>query len=153
MKRVNWACLALIAIGIASFLAGCQQPRQWHLTARKEGDTVQLCLSNKLECPQEGGIDLDDISVYRYDSVQSNQLIWETSTDSPIGNERLKGLVTYGVPPEKWRNKLTPPALVCGKAYLVNPPAQFFALKCDGSVVVFDFPQLAEFFTPSAPTK
>ena len=47
---------------------------------------------------------------------------------------------------EKWRNKLTPPALVCGKAYLVTPGAHYFALKCDGSIVVFDDPHLEEFF-------
>jgi hypothetical protein len=39
------------------------------------------------------------------------------------------------------------PALVCGKAYLVNPGAHYFALKCDGTLVVFDDPHLEEFFS------
>jgi hypothetical protein len=55
-------------------------------------------------------------------------------------------VVTYGVAPKDWINKLTPPALICGKAYLVNPGAHYFALKCDGSVVVFDDPHLKEVF-------
>jgi hypothetical protein len=60
------------------------------------------------------------------------------------------------VAPKDWINKLTPPALICGKAYLVNPGAHYFALKCDGTVVVFDDPHLEEFFrekTPAEPEK
>jgi hypothetical protein len=53
----------------------------------------------------------------------------------------------YGVPPKDWINKLAPPALVCGKAYLVNPGAHYFALKCDGTVVVFDDLHREEFFS------
>ena len=45
---------------------------------------------------------------------------------------------------------MTPPPVVCGKAYLVNPGAVYFGLKCDGTVVVFDSPQLDEFFTKEA---
>jgi hypothetical protein len=140
-----------------SFLTACQtQPQPSHLSARKVGDTVQLCLSNKETCPQEGGMSLDDISVYRYDSTFNNEIVWEASADSPIGNERIDGIITYGVPPKHWRNRRTPPALVCGKAYLVNPGAIFFGLKCDGNVEVFDFQYLEEFFRQNAspgPTK
>jgi hypothetical protein len=57
------------------------------------------------------------------------------------------------VPPKDWINKLAPPALICGKAYLVNPGAHYFALKCDGTVVVFDDPHLEEFFRDNAPDK
>ena len=148
---------ALPALCFVLLLTGCwQQQPSWHLNARKEGDTVQLCLSNKETCPQVDGISLGDISVYRYDSVANNEPIWETSPESPIANQTISGIVAYGIPPTNWRNKMTPPALVCGKAYLVNPAAVFFALKCDGTVVVFDFQHLEEFFRPTAlpaPTK
>ena len=65
-------------------------------------------------------------------------------------------LGTVGNTPVVRINKLAPPALVCGKAYLVNPGAHYFALKCDGTVVVFDDPHLEEFFrekTPAEPEK
>ena len=150
--------IRLLSIGFVSFVTGCQQQQQqpWHLNARKEGDTVQLCLSNKWTCPQEDGISPGDLSVYRYDSTYNNELVWETSPESPITNERISGIITFGIPPTNWRNKRTPPALVCGKAYLVNPGASFFALKCDATVVVFDFQHLEDFFTQTAlpvPTK
>jgi hypothetical protein len=100
-----------------------------------------------LECPQPSGINTDDISVYRYDSVFNNKLVWEAASDV---EGRFDGIVTYGIPPQDWHNKLTPPALICGKAYLVNPGALFFALKCDGTVVTFDFQYLEEFFRQEA---
>jgi len=148
-----------LALCLFSLLAGCQlpQPRSWHLDAHKERGTVQFCLSNELACPQKGGISLDDISVYRYDNVHDNQLVWETSPENEITEgEKIDGVVTFGIPPANWRSKMPPPEVVCGKAYLVNPPAKFFALKCDGSVVVFDFPHLEMFFREEAgpvPTK
>jgi len=142
---------------LVSLLTGCQQPQQlWHLTASKNSDTVQLCLSTELSCPQPEGVSPAGISVYRYDSTYDNELVWDTEPENPIINGRISGVVTYGIPPKNWSNKLAPPALVCGKAYLVNPGAEFFALKCDGSVVVFDSQHLEEFFrqeTPSQPTK
>ena len=150
MKDAHFAISGFLALCLASLLDGCQQREPVRLNARKEGNTVQLCLSHESACPQKDGISLSDISVYRYDSPGSNELVWDTSPESPIGNERIPGIVTYGIPPENWRNKITPPALVCGKAYLVNPPATFFALKCDGAVVLFDFQHLEEFFRQTA---
>jgi len=107
---------------------------------------VQLCLSNESTCPQQDGISLDDISVYRYDSVHDNEIVWETSPEMSITNERIGGIVTYGIPPKDWRNRIRPSVLVCGKAYLVNPGPKLFARKCDGTVVVFDFQHLESFF-------
>jgi hypothetical protein len=91
------------------------------------------------------------ISVYRYDSLHDNELVWDAEPDNPITNGNISGVVTYGIPPANWRNRITPPALVCGKAYLVNPPATLFAVKCDGSVVLLDFPDLEEFFRQEGP--
>ena len=155
MKSTYLAVSALLAFPLASCFTGLQAGR-WYLQARKEGDTVQLCLSQESQCPQPGGIRLDDISVYRYDNVFNNELVWETGTDTEITNDGIDGFVTFGIPPKNWQNKMKPPALVCGKAYLVNPPASFFALKCDGTVVTFDFQHLDEFFRQEAkplPTK
>jgi len=103
-----------------------QQPR--HLTASKKGDTVQLCLSSELKCPQPEGVSPAGISVYRYDSLYDNEIVWETEPENPITNDRISGVITYGIPPKNWSNKIVPPALICGKAYLVNPGANFFAL-------------------------
>ena len=156
MKNIYFAISVGLAFCLVSLLTGCQLQQPWHLTAHKEGDTVQFCLSHGSECPQPDGIRLDDISVYRYDSVHDNEIVWETESGAEITDDRIDGVITYGISPKNWRNKLTPPALVCGKAYLVNPPASFFALKCDGTVVVFDFPHLDEFFRQEAlpaPTK
>jgi hypothetical protein len=148
MKKIHFALSALLALCLASCFGGPQQP--WRLQAHKEGDTVQICLSHEAECPQADGVSPGDISVYRYDSVPNNELVWDTSPDSPISNDKIDGLVTFGIPPKNWSNRKTPPALVCGKAYLVNPAASFFALKCDGTVVVFDFQHLEEFFSQAA---
>src|SRR5579885_502481 len=101
------------------FFAGCQlPPRVWHMDARKQGETVELCLSNEVTCPQPNGVSPADISVYRYDSTYDNELIWEASPPDPDTNQKISGIVTYGVPPKGWSNRMTPPALVCGKAYL-----------------------------------
>ncbi len=143
---------SLFLTGIVLFLTGCQSTN-WHLAATKKGDQVEICLSNGPTCPQPGGVIPSSISVYRYDSTYDNELVWDAEPDSPITGEKISGAVIYGVPPAHWRNKLTPPAPVCGKAYLVNPAAEFFALKCDGSVVVFDFQHLEEFFRDNASAK
>lgn len=141
-----------LAFCLLFFSTGCQQQPPWYLDARKDGDGVQLCLSNQPACPQPDGVSLGDISVYRYDSTHDNQIVWDTSPESAFSNEKIDGVVRYGTPPKNWRNEITPPALVCGKAYLVNPPATFFALKCDGTVVLFDFQHLEEFFNQNAPS-
>lgn len=156
--RRHRAVTAFLAFCLFSLLTGCQMqpPQPWHLTARKQKDAVQLCLSPTPACPQPDGISLSSISVYRYDSTHDNQLVWDAEAESPFAEEKVDGRFTYGVPPQHWHNKMTPPAPVCGKAYLVNPGAVFFGLKCDGTVVVFDFPQLDDFFRQSAlpePTK
>ena len=157
MKKSYFARPALPVFCLVSIWSGCQlQPQTWHLTAHKNGESVQLCLSQQSECPAAGGVRTSGISVYRYDDTFNNQLVWDTSPENEITNDRFDGVFTYGVPPKNWRNQLAPPALVCGKAYLVNPAASFFALKCDGTVVVFDFPHLEEFFRQNAipaPTK
>jgi hypothetical protein len=161
MKNTHFAVFP--ACCLVSLLTGCQQGQQFpgHLTASKKDDTVQLCLSNELKCPQPEGVSPAGISVYRYDSTYDNELVWDAEPDNPMRIGRISGVITYGIPPENWRNKVVPSALICGKAYLVNPGANFFALKCDGSVVVFDSQHLEEFFgqqdhprgyPPSAPT-
>jgi hypothetical protein len=127
------------------FLNGCTLAMHWYLNARKDGDTVQLCLSNELMCPQPDGVSPSGIGVYRYDNVYNNVLVWDAWPDTPIAN-RISGIVTFGIPPKGWTNKTTPPPIVCGRAYLVTPGETFFALKCDGSVVTFDFQHLDEFF-------
>jgi hypothetical protein len=157
MKNICFAISVLSAFCLISILNGCQLPPQtWHLQARKDGDTVRLCLSHEADCPQPGGVGPDSISVYRYDNTFNNELVWDAMPENPLTNDGFNGVFTYGIAPKHWRNQLTPPALVCGKAYLVNPAATLFGLKCDGTVVVFDFPQLEEFFrqnAPPAPTK
>ena len=137
--------LACVALG------GCQQPHEWYLTASKQGEGVQLCLSNEVKCPQPDGVSPSGISVYRYDSTFDNELVWDVEPDNPITDARIRGLVTFGTPPANWSNKKGPPPLICGKAYLVNPGAHYFALKCDGSVVVFDSPDLETFFRKENP--
>lgn len=131
-------CLALPS-------ASCQNP-SWRLAADKMGGTVELCLSNGNACPQAGGVSPRSISVYRWDNLHDNELVWDAEPKNPFTDSHISGVFTYGVAPRNWINKLTPPALICGKAYLVNPGAHYFALKCDGSVVVFDDPHLEEFF-------
>jgi len=153
MKNIYFAPSALLTCCLVSFSTGRQLQPPWYLDAHKEADTGQLCLSNQSTCPQEDGVSLGDIPVYRYDSLANDEIVWETSPEKPITNERITGIITYGIPPKNWHNKLTP---VCGKAYLVNPGAKFFAPKCDGNVVVFDFQHLEEFFSQTAqpePTK
>jgi hypothetical protein len=130
---------------MALSLVSCQGS-SWHLAAGKKGDTVQLCLSNRDECPQVGGVSPSSISVYRWDNMHDNELVWDAEPKNPNTDRNIVGVVTYGAPPQDWINKLTPPALECGKAYLVNPGAHYFGLKCDGTVVVFDAPLLEQFF-------
>jgi hypothetical protein len=140
---------------LALSLASCQNS-SWHLAASKKGGTVELCLSNGDECPQAGGVSPSSISVYRWDNMHDNELVWDAEPKNPITAGNISGVVTYGVAPKDWINKRTPPAPICGKAYLVNPGAHYFALKCDGTVVVFDAPHLEEFFrekTPAEPEK
>ena len=145
MKKIRFAISAFAAVCLASILSGCQMRPSWHLKASKQGNTVQLCLSQESECPQPGGVSPSSITVYRYDNLYDNELVWDAEPESEV-TTNFDGVVTYGIPPKNWKNQLTPPALVCGKAYLVNPPATLFALKCDGTVVQIDFPQLEEFF-------
>ena len=151
MKNTSLAVSALIALCLVLMWNGCAGPLTppWHLKASKAGDTVQLCLSHESECPQPGGVSPASISVYRYDNLHDNELVWDAEPESPESNS-FDGVVTYGIPPKNWHNQLTPPPLVCGKAYLVNPPATLFALKCDGTVVQIDFPHLEEFFDQNA---
>ena len=142
----TFTAFSLLLTGcLALSLAACQS-FSWHLAAGKKGGAVELCLSNGDECPQAGGVSLSSIAVYRWDNMHDNELVWDAESKNPITAANISGVVTYGVPPEGWINKLAPPALICGKAYLVNPGAHYFALKCDGTVVVFDAPHLEEFF-------
>jgi hypothetical protein len=83
--------------------------------------------------------------------MHDNELVWDTDPEEPVTDGKISGVITYGIPPKDWTNKKAAPALICGKAYLVNPPAEFFALKCDGSVVVFDSQHLEEFFRQQDP--
>ena len=154
-KSTYIAFSLLLTCCLALSLASCQTS-SWHLTASKKGGTVELCLSNGDECPQAGGVSPSSISVYRWDNMHDNELVWDAEPKNPITAGNISGVVTYGVAPKDWINKMTPPTLICGKAYLVNPGAHYFALKCDGTVVVFDDPHLEEFFrekTPAEPEK
>jgi hypothetical protein len=146
MRNICFTASLFLACCLVSLSTSCGQPHTWELTASKKGDSVQLCLSNKLPCPQAQGVNPVGISVYRYDSVFDNELVWEAEPDNPITGGTISGVITYGIPPEHWSNKRVAPALICGKAYLVNPGAKLFALKCDGSVVVVDFQHLEDFF-------
>ena len=145
-RNTSIAVSLLLMCGMALSLGSCQS-FSWHLAASKKGDTVELCLSNGDECPQPGGVSPSSISVYRWDNMHDNELVWDAEPENSITEGNISGMVTYGVPPKDWINKLAPPALVCGKAYLVNPGAHYFALQCDGTVVVFDDPHLGEFFS------
>ena len=146
MKNTCFAVSLFLAFCFFSLLAGCQ-PQSWYLTASKSGDTVQLCLSNELTCPQPNGVGHASISVYRWDSMHDNELVWDAEPDNAETNRRISGLITYGIPPSGWTNKTVPPALICGKAYQVVPGDKLFGLKCgDGSLVVMDFPHLEYFF-------
>jgi hypothetical protein len=136
--------ILLAAVSCGLLLAASGQ--QWFLTARKKGDTVELCMSNGDDCPGPSGVSPNSISVYRWDNMHDNVLVWDAEPDNPLADNTITGDLTWGVPPEHWTNKLTPPALVCGKAYLVNPGAHYFGLACDGTVTVFDAPKLEEFF-------
>jgi hypothetical protein len=140
----------LATCGLALCLASCQS-FSWHLAASKKGGTVELCLSNGDECPQAGGVSPSSISVYRWDNMHDNELVWDAEPKNPITTGDISGVFTYGVPPQDWINKLSPPAPICGKAYLVNPGAHYFGLKCDGTVVVFDDPHLEELFRGNPP--
>ena len=145
MNNTCFAVSLFLAFCFFSLLAGCQ-PQSWYLNASKSGDTVQLCLSNELTCPQPGGVGPAGISVYRWDSMHDNELVWDAEPDNPETNGRISGLIAYGIPPTGWTNKTVPPALICGKAYQVVPGDKLFGLKCDGSLVVMDFPHLEYFF-------
>lgn len=146
MKTARLAVTLFLVCSLVLLSTSCQLQPSWYLTATKKGDSVQLCLSNRATCPQSDGVSPAGISVYRYDSTHDNQLVWDAEPDNPEADGKISGAFLYGVPPKNWRNKITPPALVCGKAYLVNPGANLFALKCDGSIVILDFQHLEEFF-------
>jgi hypothetical protein len=146
MKNTCFAVSLFLGVCFASLLAGCR-PQYWYMTANKSGDTVRLCLSNELTCPQTNGVSPSGIAVYRWDSMHDNELVWNAEPDNPETNGRISGLITYGIPPSGWTNKMIPPVLICGKAYQVVPGDKLFGLKCgDGSLVVMDFPHLEYFF-------
>ena len=96
---------------LALSLASCQNS-SWHLAASKKGGTVELCLSNGDECPQPGGVSPSSITVYRWDNMHDNELVWDAEPKNPITAGKISGVVTYGVAPKDWINKLTPPALI-----------------------------------------
>src|ERR1700678_126629 len=68
--------LLMLTCCLALSLAGCQNP-SWHLAASKKSGTVELCLSNADECPRAGGVSPSSISVYRWDNMHDNELIWD----------------------------------------------------------------------------
>jgi hypothetical protein len=146
--KVFFALSLLLACGMGALLVGCAN--SWYLAAAKKGDTVELCLSNGPQCPQSGGVSPSSISVYRQDNMRDNLLVWDTGPINPLTDGTISGVVTWGIPPKNWTNGLTPPKLKCGTPYLLNPGAHYFALKCDGTVVVFEATQLEEFFRENA---
>jgi hypothetical protein len=135
------AGLLFVALG----LAACGI-REWHLTAAKNGKGVELCLSESEQCPLPGGISPSSISVYQWDNMHDNHLVWDIEPSNPVTDENISGVITYGEPPRGWVTHVVPSPIICGKAYLVNPGAHYFALKCDGTVTVFEAPKLEEFF-------
>src|SRR5947208_923470 len=84
---------SLLTCCMALSLASCQSSL-WHLAASKNGDTIELCLSNGDECPQPGGVSLSSISVYRWDNMHDNELVWDAATDNPITAGKFTGVVT-----------------------------------------------------------
>src|ERR1700719_4927593 len=66
MKTFYFPVSLFLGCCFVSLLTGCQQPFPSHLTASKKGDTVELCLSNELKCPQPEGVSPSGISFYRY---------------------------------------------------------------------------------------
>jgi hypothetical protein len=146
MKSILLALSPLLACGLLLLGTGCQTQPEWHMTASKQGDTVRICLSNGPSCPDPAGVSPAGIGVYEYDNTHDNRLVWDSQPDDPETGGKISGLVTYGVAPPHWTNKLTPPPLVCGKAYLVTPGSTLFGLKCDGTVVPLDYPQLDGYF-------
>lgn len=149
IKNTYIAVLLLLACYLAFSLVSCQS-FSWHLAASKKDGSVELCLSNEDKCPQPGGVSPSSISVYRWDNMHDNALVWDAEPENSITTGNISGVVTYGVPPKGWINKMVPPALICGKPYLVNPGSHYFALKCNGTVVVFDAPHLEDFFRENA---
>ncbi len=143
--QTRTALLALLLLTGSLLVLSPARGDDWHLAAHKKGDTVELCLSNGPQCPQTGGVSLSSISVYRWDNMHDNALVWDAGPDNPTTAGNISGLVTWGQAPKGWTNKLAPPVLVCGKAYLLNPGAHYFALTCGGAVTVFDAPQLEQF--------
>ena len=158
MKNTCFAASLFLVVCVASLLAGCRV-QYWYLSASKSGDTVQICLSNdSTTCSQPGGVSPSSITVYRWDNMHDNELVWDAEPNDEV-SATIAGVVTYGIPPSGWTNKLTPPPLACGKAYQVNPSSdKLFGLKCgDGSLIVTDFQHLEYFFRnidpPDAPQK
>jgi hypothetical protein len=80
-KNAYIAFSLLLTCCLALPLAGCRSS-SWHLEASKKGGTVELCLSNRDECPQAGGVSPSSISVYRWDNMHDNKLVWDASRKS-----------------------------------------------------------------------
>jgi hypothetical protein len=142
------AASLFVAVTLAMSLASCGDGGEWHLQAARINGNIELCLSNTPQCPQPGGVSPDSITVYRWDNMHDNVLVWDVEPTSPITPARIGGIITWGQPPERWQVHMIPAPVVCGKAYLVNPGAHYFGVNCDAtrSVVVFDAPKLEEFF-------
>lgn len=94
MRAYVRATLGIGALCFLFFLIGCQQQPPWYLNARKAGETVELCLSHESACPQQNGISLDSISVYRYDSLKDNEPVWDALPQSEGSDERIDGVFT-----------------------------------------------------------
>jgi hypothetical protein len=93
-KSTYIAFSLLLTCCVAFSLASCQNS-SWHLAASKKGGTVELCLSNGDECPQAGGVSPSSISVYRWDNMHDNELVWDAEPKNPIAAGNISGVVTY----------------------------------------------------------
>ncbi len=71
-----------------------------HLAASKKGGSVELCLSNGDACPLAGGVSPSSISVYRWDNMHDNELVWDAEPKNPVTAGNISGVFSYGVRPK-----------------------------------------------------
>lgn len=131
--------LVLFAPLLLVLLSGCPAfilETPWKLSASRDGEHVQLCLSRGWSCSEKKFI--GSVVIYLFDPATGTNkaVVWDVEPDTPIEENKV-GFITYGVPPQHWHSRVGPIPLKCGNAYAVNHPTNVFGLGCDGTVVVF----------------
>src|SRR5581483_9049981 len=91
MQANTYIAVSLLLTCCLALLTSCQS-FSWHLAASKKGDTVELCLSNGDVCPQPGGVSPSSISVYRWDNMHDNELVWDAEPKNPIIAGNISGM-------------------------------------------------------------